>query len=243
MFELFQSKPKDVPKRVQDVIAPDMTLEQVRTSMLQLMAEESINHHRMGVLFNYVVDRKLAELAGFKDAPDYFQKNLSNISPATLAAYGAVARNFSEEIARRFGVTCLSLLLSYKKAAKVEVDHEQPGSALIEVPDKKGVVASKPFSACSVDEMRRALQHLRQPSSGTALTPEDVALADRIDGAVMGCFQKGDPIRVQLRSHQGIAVLDIKAIPLAKWEKLKEALKALDLSPSAAPEGKPPATA
>lgn len=243
MFELFQSKSKDVPKRGQDVSAQDMTLEQVHASMLQLMAEESINHHRMGLLYNYVVDRKLAELAGFKDAPDYFHQNLSDISQATLAAYGSVARNFSEEIARRFGVTCLSLLLSYKKAANVQVDHEQPGSTLIEVPDKKGVVSSKPFSACSVDEMRKALQHWRQPSSGTALTPEDVALADRIDGAVMGCFQKGDPVRVQLRSHQGTAVLDIKGIPLAKWEQLKKALVTLDLGSSEAPEGKPPATA
>jgi hypothetical protein len=45
-----------------------------------------------------------------------------------------VAEAFSEEVARRFGVTCLYLLLTYAEAADLEVNHEEPGPTLIEVP-------------------------------------------------------------------------------------------------------------
>jgi len=38
------------------------------------------------------------------------------------------------------------------------VNHEEPGGALIEVPGEDGELRPKPFSACNVEEMRRALQ-------------------------------------------------------------------------------------
>ncbi len=225
MFELFQ-KSKEVSKQVQGAIAQDMTLEQVRVAMLQLLAEESINHHRMGQLYNYVVDRKLAELAGFKDARDYFSQNLCDVSQSALTMYGAVARKFSEEIARRFGVTCLFLLLTYKELSGIKVDHDAPGDTLIDVPDTKGVVTSKPFSACSVDEMRRALQGKRKPTSSKPLPAEDLAVADQVAKEVTSRFAKGDPVRVQVRNYQGEAVLDFKGVPLAKRRELVEALLA-----------------
>jgi hypothetical protein len=226
MFQLFQSKPKDVTHSVQWTLPADMTLEQVRAAMLQLMGEESINHHRMGVLYNYVVDTKLAEAAGYKDARDYFSQNLLDLSQATLTTYGAVAHQFSEEIARRFGVICLSLLLTYKELAGLKVDHDAPGAALIDVPDTNGGVTSKPFSACSVDEMRRAIKAKRKPTSSKPLPADDVVLADQISKAVVSRFQKGDPVKVQLRNHQGGAVIDFRGIPLSKVAKLVEALTA-----------------
>ncbi len=226
MFQLFQQKFKDVSPQVQWTLPEDMTLEQVRVAMLELMADEHTNHHRMGELYNYVVDKKLAELAGYKDARDWFSQNLRDVSQAALTMYGTVAHQFSEDIARRFGVTCLSLLLTYKELAGLKVDHEAPGAAPIDVPDAKGVVTSKPFSTCSVDEMRRAIQAKRKPTSSKPLPPEAVALADQVSKAVASRFQKGDPVKVQLRNHQGTAVLDFRGIPLEKLAKLVEALTA-----------------
>ncbi len=226
MFQLFQTKSKEVSQQVQGTISEDMTLEQVRVAMLTLMADEHINHHRMGVLYNYVVDKKLAELAGYKNARDWFSQNLRDLSQTTLTTYGTVAHQFSEDIARRFGVTCLSLLLVYKELAGLKVDHEAPGAAPIDVPDSKGVVTSKPFSACSVDELRRAIQAKRKPTSSKPLPPEAVELADQVSKAVASRFQKGDPVKVQLRNHQGTAVLDFRGIPLEKLAKLVEALMA-----------------
>ena len=48
---------------------------------------------------------------GYKDARDDFSEQLADLSQSALSRYGAVAAEFSEPVARRFGVTCLYLLL------------------------------------------------------------------------------------------------------------------------------------
>jgi hypothetical protein len=39
------------------------TLAQVHAEFIHLMAQENLNHHRMGQLYNYIVENKLAEKA------------------------------------------------------------------------------------------------------------------------------------------------------------------------------------
>jgi hypothetical protein len=75
-----------------------------------------------------------------------------------------VASAFSEELCSRFGVTCLGLLLTYEDAADLEVNHEEPGGTVIEVPGETGEVTSQPFSACSVEQLRKAIQRKRKPT-------------------------------------------------------------------------------
>jgi len=218
MFKLFKSN------EVKSVVQEGMTLEQVRLALLLLMAQQSINHHRMGQLYNYVVKNKLAEKAGYKNAQAWFSQHLVNLSYATLKSYGAVAAAFSEEAGRRFGVTCLSLLLTYEEAADMEANREEPGATLIEVPGEHGHVASKPFSQCSVDEMRRALQRKRKPASSKPLPPGAVELGEQYHAAVTARFSTAAPIQVQVRNHKGKPVVDFKGIPLEQVSKLVEAL-------------------
>jgi hypothetical protein len=95
------------------------------------------------------------------------------------------------------------------------------------VPGKKGEVTPKLFSECSVAELRKAIQRKRDLTSTTKpLPPAEVALGDKYVGAVTARFKKGDPIRVQVRNHEGTAVLDIRGIPLAQVRKVAEALMA-----------------
>jgi hypothetical protein len=222
MFEKLKTKLNAVTSAVPE----GMTLPQVLAAILVLLAEESVNHYRIGQLYLYVVKNKLAEAAGFKDARDYFSKNLKNISQTTLTLYGAVADGFSEEVARRFGVTCLNLLLTYKEAADIKVNHEDPGPTLIEVPDTKGVVTPKSFSECSVDELRRAIQRKRKPSSSKPLPEEELKVAGQVEQEVLRRFEKGTKVSVGVRNAQGTAVLDFKGIPLSERKKLAEALLA-----------------
>jgi hypothetical protein len=226
MFKLFTTKEaKAVTTSTTSTTSPEgMTLEQVRAAMLQLMMEENTNHHRMGLLYNYVVDKKLAEKAGYKDARDYFSQRLADLSQSALSMYGAVAADFSEPVARRFGVSCLYLLLTYKEAADIEVNHEDPHGTLIEVPDDKGQVTSKPFGECSAEQMRRALQRLRKPASSKPLPPEAEALAEQYSEAVTSRFAKGTRVKVLVRNQKGKAVLDFKGIPLEQVNQLVEAL-------------------
>jgi len=207
-------------------IPEDATLEQLGAELRQLFAQENTNHHRMGLIYNHIVAKRLAEKAGYKDARDYLSKNLADIAQSSLTRYGAVAAVFSEPVARRFGVTCLSALLTYKELAGVEVDAEEPGSIPIEVPDDKGNVTVKPFGQCSVEEMRRALQRKRKPTSSKPLPPEMEAWAEQYCDAVASCFPSGTGTRVtaQVRNDKGTAVLDLKGIPVHKVGQLIEAL-------------------
>jgi hypothetical protein len=224
MFKLFTTKEATAVTTTTPAVTEGMTLEQVRVAMLQLMREENSNHHRMGQYYNYVVDNRLAEKAGYKDARDYFSKHLADLSQSALSMYGAVAKAFSEPVASRYGVTCLYLLLTYKDAVDLEVNHEDPGGTLIEVPDDKGQVAAKPFGDCTVEQMRRALQHKRKPASTKPLPPEAEVLAEQYREAVVGRFPKGVRVKVLVRNEKGKAVLDFKGIPVEQVSQLAAAL-------------------
>jgi hypothetical protein len=215
---------KPVAQQVKFVIPEGATLEQILGEMIALQGGESANHHRVGQLYNYVVENELAQKAGHKDAPTFFRQKLADVSPATLSRYGAVAKNFNESVAIRFGGTCLSLLLSYKEAAGLKVNHEEPGPTVIEVPDKNGAVTTKLFSACSVVDMRKALQRKRKPTSSKPVPAEDVALADQYRDALKGQFTQGSHVQVVVRNEKGSSVVDFKSVPLAEVATLILAL-------------------
>jgi hypothetical protein len=227
MFQLLKSK--DVKSNaekpvVKSVVPDDMTLQQAHVAFLGMMAQESINHHHMGQVYNHVVKKKLAEAAGYKIALEWVSKQLADLSQTSLTMYGAVAEAFSEDVSRRFGVTCLWLLLRYEKAADIEADRQEPGNTVIEVPGDNGQVASKPFSQCSVEEMRKALQGKRNPSSSKPLPPGAVERGEQYHAAVKALFPKVTTVEVQVRNIKGKAVVDFKGIPLEQVNKLIEAL-------------------
>jgi hypothetical protein len=225
-----------VAQPVKPVIPEEATLMQILDEMISLMAGEHSNHHRMGQLYNHAVEKKLAEKEGYPDAPTFFQQKLADVSSASLRMYGSVAKNFSEPVAVQFGVTCLYLLLSYKEAAGLKVNHEEPGPTVIEVPGKDGAVTTKPFSACSVDEMRKALQLKRKPTSSKPVPAEDVALADQYRKALTGQFTQGSNVLVVVRNEKGSSVVDFKSVPLAQVATLILAL--MDhLPPGSEPRG------
>ncbi len=97
-------------------------------------------------------------------------------------------------------------------------------SHLREVPQEDGQVQPKTFGACSSEEVRKALQRKRKPSSSKPLPPEAVALADQYREAVTGRFPKGVLVKVAVRNQKGKAVLDFKGIPVEQVATLIQAL-------------------
>jgi hypothetical protein len=147
-----------------------------------------------------------------------------DLSQASVTTYGKVAEAFSEDVRRRFGMSCLSLLLTYEKATGLEVDREEPGNTVIEVPGANGQVQAKPFSQCSVEEMRRALQGKRNPGSSKPMPPGAVERGEQYHLAVKALFPRVSTVEVQVRNIKGKAVVDFKGIPLEQVERLTEVL-------------------
>jgi hypothetical protein len=201
-----------------------LTLPQVLVTMRQLTKDESLNHFLMGQLYNYVLDSQLLTGTNHKTAADFFSQNIEEVSRAALVMYGTVARNFTQEACAQFGITRLRLLLTYKVAAKLELNAADPGPTPIQVPDGSGGVKPKPFADCGVEELRKALAHLRKPAGDEPVSAETLALVDGYREAVVSRFAQGTPVRVQLRTYQGKVLVDFAGIPVEQVDKLTEAL-------------------
>ena len=201
-----------------------LSAQQALDTMRQLSRDETRNHVLMGLLYNYLVDSKLLEGSDYKSPLDFICDNIQEISRTALLDYSAVARSFNQEVCARYGLTRLRLLLAYKDATKVEVNPEEPGATLIQVPDKKGHVQPKPFSDCTALDMRHALQHLREATPATPFPPEDRAMVDAYREAVTKRFPRGSPVRVQLRKYKGESVVEFRLIPVAQAPLLLEAM-------------------
>ena len=104
----------------------DLRQREITVDIRQLLRQENVNHYRIGLLYNHAVEHELAQARGYKDAPSYFADHLQEISRATLAMYGAVADDFEEAVCMRYGVTCLSLLLTYEELVSNAVRHGRP---------------------------------------------------------------------------------------------------------------------
>jgi hypothetical protein len=145
------------------------TLEDARVTIRHLLAEESYNQQRIGELYNHVVAHRLAEAAGYPNALEYFSQHVRELPRVHLLRYAAVASAFSAETCARYGITCLSVLLAYAKAAGLTVDKNDPGMTPIAVPDTEGRARDKPFARCSEEELRGALRTQQALLHATAL--------------------------------------------------------------------------
>jgi len=201
-----------------------LTRDQALDMMRELFAQANLNYFHVGLLYIYVVESDLLKGTEYKTALDFFCDNIQEVSRSALSTYGAVARDFSQEVCARFGITRLQLLITYKKAAKIELNHDEPGSTFILVPGENGDPVPKLFANCSVEELRKALAHLRSPTESKPISEEDRARYDQYRKGVTGRFPKGSPVRVLMRNSEGKGFITFKDIPLSEVDKLVEAL-------------------
>jgi hypothetical protein len=146
-----------------------LTLEQARDQMLQGVVQGTPGHYRIGKLYNYVVRYRLAVDAGHRTTRAYFRHHVPVLSQARLTMYGAVARRFSLEVCEKYGMLSLGMLLEYEGLAwNGRVDRANPGPTPIEIPRRGGLKITKPFSDCTEEDLRLAVQDKRAwPGQGT----------------------------------------------------------------------------
>lgn len=200
--------------------APIDELHELCSRIRKLLAASNVNCYQIGKYYNQAVDNRLAERAGFKNAPEFFTQQIKDLSRTTLVTYGAVVRVFTEEACGLYGMTTLSLLLVYAEAAGCELDTQDPSTMLIQVPNSEGVVEEKFFGECTVADMRKALQRLRRPTSSAPLPADTLARAEQCRTVFTGYFPEKAGVRVEVRNQKGKAVLSLKNIPLEQVEQL-----------------------
>src|SRR5688572_30566412 len=105
---------------------PELTLDQVRDSMLGYVAQGNAGHYQIGRLYNYVVTNDLAVKGGYESAQLFFSEHVKALSQSTLSLYGSVAKEFSEPVCVAYGMSKLSALLTYEKVTKVRLPEGDP---------------------------------------------------------------------------------------------------------------------
>ncbi|WP_309892658.1 hypothetical protein [Archangium sp.] len=203
---------------------PALTLEQVRDSILDHLEQGNAGHYRIGQLYNYTVDTRLAEKNGYDSAQLFFSQEIQALSQATLTRYGAVAREFTEEACTKYGVINLTTLRTYANAAEFELTSDDPGSTPIDVPQKDGgALMRKSFSDCSLEELRLAVKHKRAPSQ-KAPPASEMARIELMRESLSRHFAKGARVQLKTNSSRGKTLVTIQGVPLADMERLMEAL-------------------
>jgi hypothetical protein len=219
------------PKTI--VISPDATLEQIAIDINDLIRQGSISQYQIGVYYNHVVEKRMAETGGYKNARDFFSKKVKALSQATLSAYGTVARNFPEETATRYGMFNPRALLTYAEVSGVVVPHE-PGPMPIDVPQEDGTVRQKPFADCTVDDVERATRARRTPARPSVPVP-DAARLLFIKHSVQQHFTGIADVNLSSRNEGGKTILNVQNVPMSELERLLAAVReGLDAKPSLA---------
>ena len=212
-------------------VGVDMTIEQIRDTVIALARQGSTAGHQIGTLWNHVVDRRLAEIAGYRSALEYFSKNVKVLSQSTLTVYGTVARNFTEAVCTQYGMGNLRELLRYADVAGTPLP-EDPGALPIDVPQEDGKVVAKPFSDCSVEELERATRAKRAPA------PVRVPVADQarllfLEDSLQRRFEGVGEVRFSSRSKGGKTLISLQDVPMLELERLTQALQdGMDAEPT-----------
>ncbi|MFL5353145.1 hypothetical protein [Archangium sp.] len=125
------------------------------------MAQQSSTfQYQIGVMYNHVVSRKLAELAGYKTAQEYFSQQVKALSQSTLTNYGIVASSFDADTCMQYGMYRLRAVIRYLDAVSATAPTD-PNTLVLDVPQDDGKMVKKPFAECSVDDVESATRAKR----------------------------------------------------------------------------------
>jgi hypothetical protein len=214
-------------------VGTDMTLDEATNNMNMLVKQGSTAAYQIGTIYNYVVQKKLAEMAGYT-AQEYFSQKVKALSQATLSTYGAVARSFPQEACTLYGVYHLRALMRYAEAANITWSSD-PGDILIDVPQDDGKkVVKKPFAECSVDEVERATRARKTPPTVRVPVPDQARLLFFAD-SISRSFDGVAPVRLSSHNEEGRTVITLQNVPMAEVPRLIQALQqGLEAQPSLA---------
>jgi hypothetical protein len=206
---------------------PTPTTPTIDTEEAALIALDSASddaNWQKGYHYNNIVDGNLAAQRGFKTAHDYLASVKGLIrSQASLSLYGVVAKNFVEDVAKKYGCSKLNELIVYAHAKGIATPAGDPGDALIDVPQPDGSTSPKKFSECSVADLREAKANAKpaDPLPQSALTRQA-----GLDAALLALLGKHGHVKLVPKMKDGAVAWTIHGdIPDALLSAVAGAIK------------------
>ena len=219
---------------MRNALVGDLMLDQIKDTINGLVQQGNTGAHQIGVLYNHVVEKRLAITAGYKDTREYFSQHVKALSQATLSLYGRVANAFPEEVCTRYGPYKLRALLVYTEAVSATVGTGDPGESPIDVPGDDGTLVRKPFMDCSVDEIDRATKAKKAPPKVRVPVADQARLlfiADSLERNFSGVA----PVRMSSRNHEGQTLISVQDVPMAQLGRLMQVIQeSMDAEPTIA---------
>ncbi|WP_224249393.1 hypothetical protein [Hyalangium gracile] len=202
------------------------TLAEARVLMLQCVARDNAEHYRLGCLYNQVVDKGLAGTFTEESARRYFAPWIKTFSMSDLHMYGTVAREFPEEICRKYGMKPLRLLMAYAKRFRLSVVGKDPGPLLIRVPQADGTMLYKPFHACSREEVGRAMTgRVPTEDKGFGTVPgEELHRLQSLRDGMQKHFPENSSARLRAAARDGQLQITLRNVSVAELELLMAAI-------------------
>jgi hypothetical protein len=222
-----------------------MTLEQAHDSILQGLMQGPAGHYQIGLTYNCIVARRLAVNRGYRTTREYFRRHVRVLSHAALTMYGAVAYRFPQAVCEKYGMASLGALLNYMRLASLwHVDAAEPGPTPIQLPRQRGLQLTKPFSDCTAEDLRDAVQ-ARRAWPGQGMLEQNEEPLKRYLEVLQRHFgdHTRNPPHIDAHVHNRRAHLRIRHLRLSEMEQVTEALR-LTLQPAGPVAlGTPPPTA
>lgn len=204
--------------------SPELTLEQARASIASYLEQGNAGQYNIGRIYNYLVKRNLATKNGYESTEAFFNQHFKALSQSMLTRYGTVARKFTEEACGKYGVTNLLALRNYAATANIQIASGDPGPTLIDVPQEGGGIERKPFSKCSVEELKLASKQKRAPSRATVPADEETHV-ERMRKSIDHHFGEDSQVKIKASVQDGETLLTIQGVPFKQVDRLMEALK------------------
>lgn len=214
------------------LIIPDpdrMTLEQCHDSILKALMQGTAGHYRIGQLYNLMVKNRLAVNRGYRTTREYFRRHVRVLSHRALTMYGAVAHAFELPVCEKYGMASLGALLEYMRLAHIGIwliDRKEPGPTPIEIPRRGGLQIAKPFSDCTLEDLRTAIQGRRAWPGHGKLEPEEARVERYLD-TLRRHFADNSrfPAKVDAEVNNRRVHVRIRHLRVWELEQLTEALK------------------
>lgn len=150
------------------------TLEEALAKIRDLYKQEQAAKWGQGDQVNIVEDAHLAFSKGYKKARECLKQELPELQASTLYRYAFVAKHFSQEHTKTWGVAKLQALVAlHNKGGDVGFLGD-PADLEVHVPREDGSLVAKKFSDCTMRDLRSAAKHRKQARKAAGRVVRDV---------------------------------------------------------------------